>query len=152
MITLILKKIQVNWFDFDLFNLNSIEKSCEIIYILEWEKNCLTYSGKICRGGGIGRRKGLKIPRRVTYVPVRVRPSALIFNKVVHSKLFLLPIVFLFFPDFCLFIGHKNVTVRLRASLMTAKRSTVRKISRAIQSKKYFQPVSEILSAFFSLH
>ncbi len=39
-------------------------------------KSCLTCSGKICRGGGIGRRKGLKIPRRVTYVPVRVRPSA----------------------------------------------------------------------------
>ena len=31
----------------------------------------------ICRCGGIGRRKGLKILRRVISVPVRVRPPAL---------------------------------------------------------------------------
>ena len=29
-----------------------------------------------CPGGGIGRRKGLKIPREVTPVPVRLRPRA----------------------------------------------------------------------------
>ena len=29
-----------------------------------------------CPGGGIGRRKGLKIPREVTLVPVRLRPRA----------------------------------------------------------------------------
>jgi ferredoxin len=31
---------------------------------------------RICPGGGIGRRKGLKIPRRVTSVPVRFWPRA----------------------------------------------------------------------------
>ena len=34
----------------------------------------------ICRGGGIGRRKGLKIPRIFISVPVRLRPSALIIK------------------------------------------------------------------------
>lgn len=33
-----------------------------------------------CPGGGIGRRKGLKIPRGVTLVPVRFRPRAPIAN------------------------------------------------------------------------
>ena len=32
--------------------------------------------GKACPGGEIGRRKGLKIPRMVTSVPVRLRPRA----------------------------------------------------------------------------
>ncbi len=55
---------------------------------------------------GIGRRKGLKIPRWLSNVPVRVRPSAFIFNKVAHLKLYFLLIVFLFFPYFSLFIGN----------------------------------------------
>ena len=34
-----------------------------------------------CRGGGTGRRKGLKIPRIVRFVPVRFRSSAPIKNQ-----------------------------------------------------------------------
>jgi hypothetical protein len=37
-------------------------------------------SCELCRGGGIGRRKGLKIPRIFISVPVRLRPSALILS------------------------------------------------------------------------
>lgn len=33
-------------------------------------------SASCCPGGGTGRRKGLKIPREVTPVPVRFRPRA----------------------------------------------------------------------------
>ena len=33
----------------------------------------------MCRGGGIGRRKGLKIPRLATAMPVRARPPALCY-------------------------------------------------------------------------
>ena len=54
-----------------------LEKKREIIYILELEKSLLILFKSELRGGGIGRRKGLKIPRRFAYVPVRVRPSAL---------------------------------------------------------------------------
>ncbi len=55
---------------------------------------------------GIGRRKGLKIPRWLSSVPVRVRPSAFIFNNLAHRILCFLPIVFLFFPYFPHFIGN----------------------------------------------
>jgi hypothetical protein len=53
-----------------------IEKREEIIYILGGQTQSLKTPDPMCRGGGIGRRKGLKIPRWVTNVPVRVRPSA----------------------------------------------------------------------------
>ena len=36
---------------------------------------CL-FKSSLCRGGGTGRRKGLKIPRIVRFVPVRFRSSA----------------------------------------------------------------------------
>jgi len=72
------------------------------------------------RTGFVMACKGLEIPRRLAYVPVRVRPSAFIFNNLAHLKLFFLPIVFLFFPDFFLFLGHKNVTGRLGVFLMIA--------------------------------
>jgi hypothetical protein len=49
------------------------------IYLNE-KKAASIYPLENGRGGGIGRRKGLKIPRWVTNVPVRVRPSAFIFN------------------------------------------------------------------------
>ena len=39
-----------------------------------------------CRGGGIGRRKGLKILRVILPVPVRVRPSAPAFAKASAGK------------------------------------------------------------------
>ncbi len=40
-----------------------------------------------CRGGGIGRRKGLKIPRKLASVPVRVRPSALLLPHEIDAFL-----------------------------------------------------------------
>ena len=42
---------------------------------------------QICRGGGTGRRKGLKIPRRVISVPVRFRSPAPFFIRNIESSL-----------------------------------------------------------------
>ena len=40
-----------------------------------------------CRGGGTGRRTGLKILRQVTTVPVRFRFSAPFYNKIMRPQL-----------------------------------------------------------------
>ncbi len=53
-------------------------------WVAEWLCSGLQSRGRrfdsdpslVCPGGGTGRRKGLKIPREVTLVPVRFRPRA----------------------------------------------------------------------------
>ncbi len=58
-------------------NLGAASKKCFV-------KPCLQGEQRICRGGGTGRRKGLKIPRSVSSVPVRFRSSAPFKSKQVH--------------------------------------------------------------------
>jgi hypothetical protein len=55
----------------------ALKKTLKSFIYLNEKKAASIYLLEHSRGGGIGRRKGLKIPRWVTNVPVRVRPSAL---------------------------------------------------------------------------
>ena len=71
----------------------------------------------ICRCGGIGRRKGLKILRRVISVPVRVRPPA--FYKKTKTN------------GFSLFFD----VVRLAAHVSNGWKSRIRPVAGRIQPK-----------------
>jgi hypothetical protein len=50
------------------------------IHRFDSDRRLSQWRSRLCRGGGIGRRKGLKIPRTFKSVPVRFRPSAHIEN------------------------------------------------------------------------
>ena len=95
-------------------------------------------NSKKCRSGEIGRRAGLKIQSGLNPVPVRVRPSVLLYN----------------FPKFILFtvyaiksLSHKFIYVGLTNNL---DRRINDHNSGYNQSTKHYKPFELIYSESFS--
>ncbi len=60
--------------------------ACKAAYAGSIPASAFLYEFTPSPGGGIGRRKGLKIPRLVTIVPVRLRPRAPFYIALLYEE------------------------------------------------------------------